>query len=146
MSKLKNNINEIMNHLKFSVISILYLFILYYLFEKILAIPIDNIIINIIFYMIFIIIVLVLIRIGFKLILKYFSPFSDFKMKNLNEEERKEFIIGSSLILLIAILINENIPYSKIESNFIKLLFKSCYPILTLFIYVKYINNRFYKH
>ncbi len=133
MYKFKNNVNTITIYLKFFTVSIGYIFILYYIFEKLPGISIDNFFINIIYYILLIVIVLIGVIVGFKFIFKHINPFGDIIY---TVKERKQFDMEFLVMLILAVIIDKNIPYDTIEPDFIRLLLRSCFAIIALFIYV----------
>lgn len=141
MHKLKNNMNAIIIYLKFFIVSIGYLFILYYIYEKLSIISINNLFINSIYCILLLAIVLAGVIIGFKLIFKHINPFGE--ILYITGEGRRRHMAKFSLILILAIIIDRNMPYNTIEPDFIRLLLKSCFAIIFLFIYVIIIKKNY---
>lgn len=141
MHKLKNNMNRIIIYLKFFIVSIGYLFILYYIFEKLSGISINNLFINSIYYILLLVMVLTGVIIGFKFIFKHINPFGE--ILYITGEKRRRHVTKFSVILILAIIIDRNIPYNAMESDFIRLLLKSCFTIIFLFIYVIIIKKSY---
>lgn len=141
MHKLKNNMNAIIIYLKFFIVSIGYLFILYYIFEKLSGISISNVFLNSIYYVLLLVIVLTGVIIGFKFIFKHINPFGE--IIYITGEERRRHLTKFSVLLILAIIIDRNIPYNVIEPDYIRLLLKSCFAIIFLFVYVITIKKNY---
>lgn len=140
MHEYKNN-QDVIKKISFTVSSIsfisLILYVLYVLencnvYEKVS----NNILFSICYYIFLFTILIYIVTKGFKLIFRYFSPFG--KIEELTKEEHKRFGRGIIGLIVIMFIVGDMLKFNNIESEYLKIIVKSCYATIFVFISARY--------